>query len=218
MAKASLDNDLFKRLRASGLRKRAARAIAEAGDNSSKLVRGTVDELRGLADQIESKARGGAQLEVALRGGEEGRRDAQAHRGQAQHRGAQGGRHAREVRNRQLEQLALDVVAFVVVPLHLVAFVGPQARVGFVVVPLHLVAFDGPQAFVGSRRPAPLVAFDGRQAFAGFVAIDRHAAGRPAPLQQLAQLEELSRPLAVPAAQPPARPPSNFAVLSAASL
>ena len=59
MAKATLDNDLFKRLRDSGLRKRAARAIAEAGDNSGKLVRSTVDELRGLADQIENKARGG---------------------------------------------------------------------------------------------------------------------------------------------------------------
>jgi hypothetical protein len=59
MAKASLDNDLFRKLRASGMRKRAARAIAEAGDNSSKLVRGTVDELRGLAEQIENRARGG---------------------------------------------------------------------------------------------------------------------------------------------------------------
>ena len=59
MAKATLDTDLFKRLRDSGLRKRAARAIAEAGDNSGKLVRSTVDELRGLADQLESRARGG---------------------------------------------------------------------------------------------------------------------------------------------------------------
>ena len=59
MAKPSLDNDLFNKLRASGLRKRAAKAIAEAGDNSSKLVRGTVDELRGLADQLEVRARGG---------------------------------------------------------------------------------------------------------------------------------------------------------------
>ena len=58
MAKASLDNDLFKKLRESGMRKRAARAIAEAGDNSSKLVRGTADELRGLAEQIENRARG----------------------------------------------------------------------------------------------------------------------------------------------------------------
>jgi hypothetical protein len=58
MAKSALDNDLFNKLRASGLRKSVARAIAEAGDNSSKLVRATVDELRGLADGIESKARG----------------------------------------------------------------------------------------------------------------------------------------------------------------
>jgi hypothetical protein len=59
MAKASLDNELFQKLRASGMRKRAARAIAEAGDNSSKLVRGTVDELRGLAEGLENRARGG---------------------------------------------------------------------------------------------------------------------------------------------------------------
>ena len=58
MAKASLDRDLFNKLRSSGLRKRTARAIAEAGENSSKLVRGTVDELRSLADQIESRVRG----------------------------------------------------------------------------------------------------------------------------------------------------------------
>src|SRR3954468_10669778 len=60
MAKATLDADLFNKLRASGLRKRAARAIAEAGDNSSKLVQSTVDELRSLAETIESRARGGA--------------------------------------------------------------------------------------------------------------------------------------------------------------
>src|SRR3954454_8447750 len=58
MAKSPLDNDLFKRLRDSGMRKRVARAIAEAGENSPKLVRGTVDELRGLADELESKVRG----------------------------------------------------------------------------------------------------------------------------------------------------------------
>ena len=59
MAKSGLDNDLFQRLRQSGMRKRVARAIAEAGANSPKLVRGTVDELRGLADELESKVRGG---------------------------------------------------------------------------------------------------------------------------------------------------------------
>src|SRR4051812_23822389 len=60
MAKPTLDNDLFDRLRASGLRKRAARAIAEAGDNSSKFVQSRVDELRPLAETIEDTARGGA--------------------------------------------------------------------------------------------------------------------------------------------------------------
>ena len=60
MAKASLDNDLFKALRATGMRKRAARAIAEAGDNSSALVRGTIDQLRGVADEIDTRVRGGS--------------------------------------------------------------------------------------------------------------------------------------------------------------
>src|SRR4051812_16583412 len=58
MAKSAMDNELFKKLRDSGMRKRVAKAIAEAGENSPQLVRGAVDELRGLADELESRVRG----------------------------------------------------------------------------------------------------------------------------------------------------------------
>jgi hypothetical protein len=91
MAKASLDNDLFKRLRASGMRKRVARAIAEAGNNSPKLVRGTVDELRGLADELESKVRGGTSSKsrsAAAKKGAATRKRASAKRSTAAKKGA----------------------------------------------------------------------------------------------------------------------------------
>lgn len=90
MAKTGLDTDLFNRLRATGMRKRAARAIAEAGDNSSKLVRATVDELRSVADQLEDRARGGpkkARSEAAKKAANTRKRDA-AKRSAAAKKGA----------------------------------------------------------------------------------------------------------------------------------
>src|SRR5829696_4581906 len=91
MAKSGLDNDLFKRLRDSGLRKNVARAIAEAGDNSSKLVRGTVDELRGLADELDSRVRGGQSSKsrsAAAKKGAATRKRASAQRSASARKGA----------------------------------------------------------------------------------------------------------------------------------
>jgi hypothetical protein len=63
MAK-TLDNDLFDRLRASGIRKRVARdlssALGKAGDTrASQAARGTIGDLRKLVDELEDRARGG---------------------------------------------------------------------------------------------------------------------------------------------------------------
>jgi hypothetical protein len=55
------DEDLFDRLRASGLRKRTARLIAENTDGRkqpAKAVRGVIDELRDLASEVEDRATG----------------------------------------------------------------------------------------------------------------------------------------------------------------
>jgi hypothetical protein len=65
MAK-TLDNQLFDRLRSSGLRKRVARdlssALSKADDaRASKAVHGTIGDLRKLVDELEDRARGGPQ-------------------------------------------------------------------------------------------------------------------------------------------------------------
>lgn len=61
MAKA--DKKLYDRLRASGLRKRAARKISEAagtgGNKGQKALRGAVSDLRGVVGELEDRAKGG---------------------------------------------------------------------------------------------------------------------------------------------------------------
>jgi hypothetical protein len=57
-----LDEDLFRRLRASGLRKKVARVIAEGTDGRrkpAKSVRGVLDDLKSLVDEVEDRAKGG---------------------------------------------------------------------------------------------------------------------------------------------------------------
>jgi hypothetical protein len=57
-----LDEDLFRRLRASGLRKKVARAIAESTDGRRKparSVRSVLDNLKGLVEEVEDRAKGG---------------------------------------------------------------------------------------------------------------------------------------------------------------
>jgi|SRR5947209_17405069 len=57
------DQDLFKRLRDSGLRKRVARSVADAAGaadkRSPKVVQDTVRQLRSLASELEDRATGG---------------------------------------------------------------------------------------------------------------------------------------------------------------
>jgi hypothetical protein len=57
--KKSRQDELFDRLRAGGLRKRAARTIARASDKAdSKRLRKAVDELRGVLGELESRVGG----------------------------------------------------------------------------------------------------------------------------------------------------------------
>jgi hypothetical protein len=63
MAKTT-DNQLFDRLRASGLRKRVARDLSSAlgsakSSRPSKAAQGTIGELRSLVDELEDRATGG---------------------------------------------------------------------------------------------------------------------------------------------------------------
>jgi hypothetical protein len=63
MAKTT-DNELFDRLRASGIRKRVARDLASAADSArswqaSKTTQATIAQLRSILDELEDRARGG---------------------------------------------------------------------------------------------------------------------------------------------------------------
>lgn len=61
MAKKSVNEDLFDRLRATGLRKRTARVIAESTDGRkqpAKAVRSVIDDLRNVAKEVEDRASG----------------------------------------------------------------------------------------------------------------------------------------------------------------
>jgi hypothetical protein len=63
MAKTT-DNELFDRLRASGLRKRAARDLSNAlgsatSSRPSKAAQSAIGELRSLVDELEDRASGG---------------------------------------------------------------------------------------------------------------------------------------------------------------
>jgi hypothetical protein len=58
------DNELFDRLRASGIRKRVARDLSSAlgsarSSRASKAAQGTIGELRSLVEELEDRARGG---------------------------------------------------------------------------------------------------------------------------------------------------------------
>jgi hypothetical protein len=62
VATRKLDEDLFKRLRATGLRKKVARVIAEGTDGRRKparSVRNVLDDLKGLVNEVEDRAKGG---------------------------------------------------------------------------------------------------------------------------------------------------------------
>ncbi len=61
MAKKSLNDQLFDQLRASGLRKRTARVIAESTDKRrqpAKAVHSVIDDLRDVAKEVEDRATG----------------------------------------------------------------------------------------------------------------------------------------------------------------
>ena len=62
MAKTS-DNELFDRLRASGIRKRVARDLSSAANSArswdaSKTTQATIAQLRSILDELEDRARG----------------------------------------------------------------------------------------------------------------------------------------------------------------
>jgi len=61
---ANRDKGLYDKLRASGLRKKAAGTIAEAagagGTRGKKVLSGAADELRGVISELEDRAKGGA--------------------------------------------------------------------------------------------------------------------------------------------------------------
>jgi uncharacterized sporulation protein YeaH/YhbH (DUF444 family) len=63
MARKSRQDELFERLRASGLRKSAARKLAQAtgraNRNTPKGVKKVASDLRALASEIEDRATGG---------------------------------------------------------------------------------------------------------------------------------------------------------------
>ena len=60
---AKRDKKLDDRLRASGLRKKAARTISQAagggGNRGKKALRGAVSDLRGVVGELEDRAKGG---------------------------------------------------------------------------------------------------------------------------------------------------------------
>ena len=60
---AKTDKKLYDRLRASGLRKRAARTISDAagtgGNKGQKAIRGAMTDLRGVVSELEDRAKGG---------------------------------------------------------------------------------------------------------------------------------------------------------------
>jgi hypothetical protein len=64
MANTTTDNQLFDRLRATGLRKRVARDLSStlgkaSASGPSKAAQGTVRDLRKLVEDLEDRARGG---------------------------------------------------------------------------------------------------------------------------------------------------------------
>jgi len=63
LAKATLDRDLFDHLRARGLRKRAARLLAQSpgADGASKAARQALQDLRTAASELEERLSGGPQ-------------------------------------------------------------------------------------------------------------------------------------------------------------
>jgi hypothetical protein len=72
MASKRLDEELFARLRASGLRKQTAKTITQAlgagrdaGGRGEKAVRGLVGDLRRLADELEDRVTGRTQKRQA---------------------------------------------------------------------------------------------------------------------------------------------------------
>ncbi len=60
---ATRDKGLYDKLRASGLRKKAAATIADAagtgGNTGKKALQGAVSDLRGVVSELEDRAKGG---------------------------------------------------------------------------------------------------------------------------------------------------------------
>jgi hypothetical protein len=83
MAKKSRQQDLFDQLRASGLRKRTARVIAQSTDGRrqpAKAVRSVIDDLRDVAKEVEDRATGkpGKRSAAAKKAAETRKRKARA--------------------------------------------------------------------------------------------------------------------------------------------
>ncbi len=98
MAKTKSNDQLFKRLRAQGLRKRTARVIAEAGDRRrkpTKRLRRTLDDLTNLVNEAERRVSGRSarRYAAAAKATSTRRRNAAA----PQRGGQEGGSHARQV-------------------------------------------------------------------------------------------------------------------------
>lgn len=95
MAKTKTDKDLFDLARARGLRKRTARALAEApdkvrnGGSAPKAARRALKDLRGLVAEAEDRISGGpAKRAAAAKKGAATRRRKAAARSEAAKKGA----------------------------------------------------------------------------------------------------------------------------------
>ena len=107
-----IDKDLYKAVRAGGVRKRVARTVAEAasmakdtGGKAPEALRNTAKDLRALADTLEDRATGGpakraeaAQKAARTRKRKAGERSAAAKRG-AKTRASSGGSRASSTRS-----------------------------------------------------------------------------------------------------------------------
>jgi hypothetical protein len=92
MTKSKAQNDLIERLHAGGIRKRAAKAIAQASDGRrkpAKQVRGVLNDLNKLVSEAEDRVTGGpAKRKAAAKKAAQTRKRNAARRSAAAKRGA----------------------------------------------------------------------------------------------------------------------------------